>query len=164
MSIGFLVPNQEAIIWRGPMLVKMLQQFLHQVAWGNPDFLIVDLPPGTGDVQLSLSQLIPLTGAIIVTTPQDVALADVQRSVKMFEKTSVPLMGVIENMSYFEAPDTGKLPTREAGDQGKPIVAADPECAQTSRFREIAKQIIAQQGAKESAGELELPVVSEAYE
>ncbi len=192
MSIGFLIPDQEAVIWRGPMLSKMLQQFLQQVAWGEPDYLIVDLPPGTGDIQLSLSQLIPLTGAVIVTTPQDVALADVHRSIKMFEKTNVPLLGVIENMSYFEAPDTktryqifgggadkkkiaalgteiiGELPlemaTREGSDAGQPIVVSQPESEQAQRFRAIAQNIIARQGSTDVPGGLELPDVSKAYQ
>jgi ATP-binding protein involved in chromosome partitioning len=188
MSIGFLIPDQEAVIWRGPMLTKMLQQFLEQVAWGRPDYLIVDLPPGTGDVQLSLSQMIPLTGGLIVTTPQDVALADVCRSVRMFEKTDVPLLGVIENMSYFEAPDTGKryrifgggrdlqrlaalrtevigeipleIPTREGSDSGQPIVVAEPTSAQALRFRKIAQQIMAEQASANSADEIQLPDLS----
>ncbi len=192
MSIGLLIADEEAVIWRGPMLSKMLQQFLHQVAWEEPDYLVVDLPPGTGDVQLSLTQLIPLSGAVIVTTPQDVALADVRRSVKMFEKTNVPLLGVVENMSYFEAPDTHaryqifgggadkdkltalgteligelplEIPTREGADRGEPIVIADPEGAQAERFRTIARKIIAQQGSKKSPGGLDLPDVSKAYQ
>jgi len=192
MSIGFLVPSAEAVIWRGPMLAGMLKQFLQQVVWGDPEYLIVDLPPGTGDVQLSLTQLIPLSGAVVVTTPQDVALADVRRAVKMLEKTKVPILGIVENMAYFEAPDTGKryyifgggddksafdqfgsevlaeIPletaTRESGDNGKPILISEPESAQSQRFRELAKRIMAKQdkmNAEKSA--LELPSVGEAY-
>ncbi len=191
MSIGFLVPHEDAIIWRGPMLGKMLQQFLSQVVWGNPDYLVIDLPPGTGDIQLSLAQLIPVTGAVVVTTPQDVALADVRRSIKMFEKTNVPLLGVVENMSYFETPDTKQryqifgggadkeklkalgteiigelpleIPTREGGDQGKPIVVSAPDSEQAKRFRAIARRLIAKQGGESGPGGLDLPDVGEAY-
>lgn len=192
MSIGFLLPEGEAVIWRGPMQTKMLQQFLGQVEWGYPNYLVVDLPPGTGDVQLSLSQMIPLTGGIIVTTPQDVALADVKRSVRMFEKTGVSLLGVIENMSYFEAPDTGKrymifgggpdkqklaalgtevigeipleIPTRESSDTGQPIVVTEPQSAQAGRFRQIAQKIIAAKASADSKDEIKLPDLSEAYQ
>lgn len=192
MSIGFLIPGEEAVIWRGPMLTKMLQQFLQQVAWDGPDFLIVDLPPGTGDIQLSLTQLIPLSSAIVVTTPQDVALADVKRATKMLEKTHVPILGVVENMAYFVAPDTGKkyhifgggadkqkltalgaevlaeLPletsTREAGDAGKPVVLSAPESEQSQRFRAMARTVIAKQNQlNEAVGGLELPSVKDAY-
>lgn len=109
MSMGFLMGAGDAVIWRGPMLSKALQQFLEQVEWGDLDYLIVDLPPGTGDVQLSLSQMIPLSGAVVVTTPQDVALADVKRAIKMFEITQVPILGVVENMSRFECPHCHQL-------------------------------------------------------
>ncbi|MBI3540932.1 MAG: Mrp/NBP35 family ATP-binding protein [Deltaproteobacteria bacterium] len=108
MSMGFLIGAQDAVVWRGPMLAKMLQQFLEQVEWGNLDYLVVDLPPGTGDVQLTLSQLIPLSGAVVVTTPQDVAMADVLRAIKMFRMTKVPLLGLVENMSHFECPHCKK--------------------------------------------------------
>src|SRR3989338_975014 len=98
MSIGFIADETQAVIWRGPMIHKILDEFLSRVEWGALDYLIVDLPPGTGDAQLSLSQLIPLTGAVVVTTPQEVALADVKRAVQMFKKVQIPLLGVIENM------------------------------------------------------------------
>ena len=104
MSIGFMVPEEQAMIWRGPMLHSAIRQFLSDVDWGELDYLIIDLPPGTGDVALTLTQAIPLTGAVIVTTPQDVALADVRRGVAMFERLGVPILGVIENMSYFLCP------------------------------------------------------------
>ena len=183
MSIGFLIPGEEAVIWRGPMLTKMLQQFLQQVAWNEPDFLIVDLPPGTGDIQLSLTQLIPLSSAIVVTTPQDVALADVKRAAKMLEKTKVPVLGIVENMAYFVAPDTGnkyhifgggadkeklralgadvlaelplETPTREAGDAGKPIVLSEPESKQSQRFRTMARAVIEKQNKLNVAQSLE---------
>ena len=189
MSMGFLISSGEAIIWRGPMLGKMLQQFLEQVEWGNLDYLIVDLPPGTGDVQLSLSQLIPLSVAVAVTTPQDVALADVARALKMFEMVKVPVLGVIENMSSFVCPHChksapifggegavpgknyknlnlpllGSLPlelaTRLSGDEGEPIVVREPEGEQTRRFREIARQIAAHQSVVNFQQTLELPTL-----
>lgn len=192
MSIGFLIPGEEAVIWRGPMLTKMLQQFLQQVAWESPDYLIVDLPPGTGDIQLSLTQLIPLSSAIVVTTPQDVALADVKRAAKMLEKTKVPVLGIVENMAYFMAPDTGEkyyifgggadkqklnalgaevlaeipleTPTREASDAGQPIVLSDPDSEQSGRFRALARTVIEKQNKlNEAVGGLELPSVKDAY-
>lgn len=106
MSIGFLIEDASSVIWRGPMLFKAIDQFLYDTEWGDLDYLIVDLPPGTGDVQLTLSQKIPLTGAIVVTTPQNVALADAKKAIDMFERTHVPIIGVIENMSYFKNPVT----------------------------------------------------------
>nr|WP_223267115.1 Mrp/NBP35 family ATP-binding protein [Chlorobium phaeovibrioides] len=105
MSIGFLVETDTALIWRGPMASSAIKQFITEVAWGELDYLIFDLPPGTGDIQLTLAQTIPLTGAVIVTTPQDVALADVSKAVNMFAKVNVPILGVIENMSWYELPD-----------------------------------------------------------
>ena len=182
MSMGFLMGSQDAVIWRGPMLAKMLQQFLEQVEWGNLDYLIVDLPPGTGDVQLSLSQLIPLSGAVVVTTPQDVALADVKRAIKMFNMTHIPILGIVENMSSFECPHChketpifgsgipnlevpflGKLPleveTRTAGDEGEPIVVRDPKSKQAERFRTIARQIAASQSVLNFQQTLELPTL-----
>lgn len=104
MSMSFLIGAQEAVVWRGPMLAKMLQQFLEQVNWGELDYLVLDLPPGTGDVQLTLAQLIPVSGAVVVGTPQDVAMADVARAVKMFNMTQVPILGIVENMSGFDCP------------------------------------------------------------
>lgn len=109
MSIGFLLPDKDtAMIWRGPMVHSALRNFLQEVEWGELDYLIVDLPPGTGDAHLTLTQSIPLTGALIVTTPQDVALADARKGVTLFRKTNTPILGIVENMSYFIAPDTGK--------------------------------------------------------
>ncbi|WP_027480867.1 Mrp/NBP35 family ATP-binding protein [Deinococcus pimensis] len=107
LSMANLMPAGQALVWRGPMLHSAVQQFLRDAAWGELDYLIVDLPPGTGDVQLSLSQTVTLSGAVIVTTPQDVALIDAARAVDMFRKNNVPVLGVVENMSYFVAPDTG---------------------------------------------------------
>ncbi len=169
MSIGFMVPEEQAMIWRGPMLHSAIRQFLTDVEWGALDYLIIDLPPGTGDVALSLTQAIPLTGAIIVTTPQDVALADVRRGVAMFERLGVPILGIIENMSYFVCPhcsekteifraDGGKNMSERfgvaflgaipldaevctAGDIGVPIVAGHPESPQASAFGVVATEL-----------------------
>ncbi|RME73187.1 MAG: iron-sulfur cluster carrier protein ApbC, partial [Chloroflexi bacterium] len=171
MSMGFLIDPSEAVIWRGPMIHSAIRQFLEDVNWGNLDYLVVDLPPGTGDASLSLAQSLSLTGAVIVTTPQKVALSDVVRGVKMFQQLNVPILGVIENMSYFVAPDTGKRydifghgggadmarqvgveflgevplePTvREGGDEGQPIVVRDPSSPAAQAIREIAQKIAA---------------------
>ena len=169
MSIGFMVPEEQAMIWRGPMLHSSIRQLLSDVEWGELDYLIIDLPPGTGDVALSLTQAIPLTGALIVTTPQDVALADVRRGVAMFERLGVPILGVIENMSYFLCPhcnekteifrkDGGKNTSERfgvaflgqipldaevctAGDLGVPIVAGHPESPQSEAFGTVAQEL-----------------------
>lgn len=171
MSIGFMVPDGEAVIWRGPMLMGALQQLLNQVQWGRLDVLLVDLPPGTGDVQLTLSQKAEVTGAVIVSTPQDIALLDARKAFDMFRKTGTPVLGVVENMSTHicsncgheehifghggakaEAesvgvPFLGSIPLdlsiREAGDGGAPIVAAKPDTPQAGAFRDIADALIA---------------------
>ena len=155
MSMGFLNPGDKPLVWRGPMLHSVIQQFLRQVDWGELDYLLIDLPPGTGDAPLSLSQLIPLSGVVIVTTPQDVALQDVAKGMAMFKQLEVPIIGVIENMSYFICPNCsekhesfgrgggeriaktfgvpflGQIPmqlnVRLGGDEGQPVVMADPE-------------------------------------
>lgn len=170
MSIGFMVPEGEAVIWRGPMLIGALQQLLGQVQWGRLDVLLVDLPPGTGDVQLTLSQKAEVTGAIVVSTPQDIALLDARKALNMFEKTNTPVLGLIENMSTHicsncgheehifghggaekEAaalglPFLGAIPLdmqiRLAGDEGAPIVAARPDTPQAGVFRDIAERLI----------------------
>lgn len=185
MSMGFLIGAQEAVAWRGPMLAKMLQQFLEQVDWGKLDYLIVDLPPGTGDVQLTLSQLIPISGAVVVTTPQEVAMADVLRAIQMFRMTHVPLLGIVENMSSFVCPHCrkssdifggsddkgrykkldlpllGEIPleieTRKSGDNGIPIVEKSPSSAQALGFQSIARRLAAAQDAQNFQKELELP-------
>ncbi len=154
MSMGFMLKEDQAVVWRGPMLGKALQQFIEDVDWGNLDYVVVDMPPGTGDVQLSLGQLLPVTGAVVVTTPQDVAFADVRRAIKMLELTKIPSLGLVENMSGFVCGSCGashaifgesrieshaarldmevlaKLPldsvTAVAADQGEPIVVASP--------------------------------------
>lgn len=169
ISFGFFVKPDEAVVWRGPMVARMLQQFLDDVRWGELDTMIVDMPPGTGDIQLSLTQLLSVTGAVIVSTPQDVALADAVKGVSMFQKVNVDILGIVENMSYFECPEChhqtpifsreggrkkaeelkvpflGEIPletaTRSAGDEGLPIILKDPKSAQAKRFLEIAKKI-----------------------
>ena len=169
MSIGFMVPEEQAMIWRGPMLHSAIRQFLTDVEWDELDYLIIDLPPGTGDVALTLSQAIPLTGTVIVTTPQDVALADVRRGVAMFERLGVPILGIIENMSYFLCPhcnekteifssDGGRKTSEQfgvtflgeipldaevctAGDLGVPIVAGHPDSPQAAAFGSVASEL-----------------------
>src|SRR3989442_3082556 len=108
MSMAFFLKEDEPVVWRGPMLHGAMKQFLGDVLWGKLDYLFIDLPPGTGDVQLTLSQIIPLTGAVLVTTPQDVALLDVRKAAAMFKKVNVPILGVVENMSYFNCPHCGE--------------------------------------------------------
>ncbi len=162
MSIGFLVPEGEALIWRGPMLHKAIRQLITDVAWDNLDYLVVDLPPGTGDAQLSLAQSVPLTGGVIVTTPQAVALADARRGFTAFEKLEVPVMGIIENMAgevfgegggenaakRLGVPFLGRIYlapfVRQGGDAGKPVVAYQPESEQAAAFRALAQRVAAQ--------------------
>ncbi|MFP4439321.1 MAG: Mrp/NBP35 family ATP-binding protein [Chloroflexaceae bacterium] len=171
ISIGFLIDESQPVIWRGPMVTQLLRQFLYNVAWAPLDYLVIDMPPGTGDVALTLAQSLPLTGAVIVTTPQMVATIDVVKAMQMFHKVNVPLLGLVENMSYFVAPDTGKrydifgtggaerlaqeqnLPllgqiplgtsVREGGDQGRPAVINDMPDAYAEVFREVARQLAA---------------------
>ena len=172
ISMGFFVPEDQAVVWRGPMVHTAIQQLFRDVLWGELDYLLIDLPPGTGDAQLTLSQLVPLAGAITVTTPQDVALHDVRKGMMMFQKVNVPLLGIIENMSYFvcghcgerteifaygggeraaeklDVPFLGRVPIdpaiREGGDTGRPLVVAHPESPQAKAFRDIAGQVMAQ--------------------
>lgn len=169
ISVGFMVAPDQPIIWRGPMVSSLLRQFLYDVRWGELDYLVIDLPPGTGDIQLTLAQALPLSGAVIVTTPQDVALADVVRGIEMFRKLNVPILGVIENMSYFIAPDTGKrydifghgggartsermdvpflgeIPLgsaiRHGGDIGQPAILSDEPDAYAEAFRSTARAL-----------------------
>lgn len=171
MSMGFLVDPSQPVIWRGPMIHNALRQFLQDVDWGNLDYLVIDLPPGTGDASLSLAQSLSLTGAVIVTTPQQVALSDVVRGVGMFQQLDVPILGVVENMSYFVAPDTGKrydifgygggakmaqevgvdflgeIPlepqVRIGGDEGTPIVVHDADAAAARAIRAVAQKVAA---------------------
>ena len=170
MSIGFLVKRDEPLIWRGPMLHSAIQQFLRDVEWGDLDYLIIDLPPGTGDAQLSLTQSIPLSGGVIVTLPQQVSLEDARRGLEMFRKLNVPILGVVENMSYLELPDGNRVdvfgsgggqilaeatqvpfigtipmdPTvREGGDQGTPIVVSNPDSPSAKALRKVAESVAA---------------------
>src|SRR5688572_27614854 len=172
ISMALLVPPDKPMILRGPMLHGVVRQFLSDVNWGELDYLIVDMPPGTGDVQLSLAQLVPVQGAVLVTTPQEVSLSDVRRAVKMFETVNVPVLGVIENMSYFIAPDTGikyeifgsgggqklcdeyglnflgqvpmGMEVREGGDKGVPVVVSAPESPQSKAFHKVAEEVARQ--------------------
>ena len=180
ISMAFLVPEDAPLVWRGPMVHQYLQAFFRDVLWGDLDYLLIDLPPGTGDVQLSLSQMVPLAGAITVTTPQEVALYDVRKGMAMFQKVNVPLLGIIENMSFFLCghcgerteifsygggeraaeklgiPFLGRIPIdpaiRDGGDSGHPIVTANPASPQAEAFREIAKKIMAEVGGAEKSG------------
>jgi ATP-binding protein involved in chromosome partitioning len=170
MSIGFMIERDQPAIWRGPIIMKVITQFLRDVAWGTLDYLIVDMPPGTGDAQLSLVQATTLHGGIIVTTPQQVAIGDALRGVKMFERVNVPVLGVVENMSYFENPETGKpiavfgsgggqqlanevdvpllgqIPIDprivEGGDTGRPIVVSEPTSPAARALVAIAERVV----------------------
>jgi ATP-binding protein involved in chromosome partitioning len=171
MSMGFFLPKDEAVIWRGPMLHKMIQEFLGRVEWGDLDYLVIDLPPGTGDVQLSLCQTIPLTGAVIVSTPQDVALEVASKAILMFQKLNVPILGIVENMSYHicshcgqrddvfghggarqasdraRIPFLGEIPLAAAictkSDAGRPVALEPPDEAISRSFHEVAGQLAA---------------------
>ena len=170
MSMGLLVPDDTAMIWRGPMVQSALTQMLNSVAWGNLDVIVIDLPPGTGDIQISLAQQVNLAGAVIVSTPQDIALLDVVKALTMFQKANVPLLGMIENMSYWSCPDCGRVDhifgeggvkaeakkrdiellgeipisaqVRQSSDSGIPIIISEPESIQSENYRNIAKKII----------------------
>ncbi len=162
MSMGFLVPPGEPLVWRGPMLHSAIRQLFSDVAWGELDYMIIDLPPGTGDAQLSLAQSVPLTGAVVVTQPQDVALSDAQKGLAMFQKLDVPIIGVVENMSgeffgegggqrlaeRYQVPFLGRVPLdpqiRIGGDSGKPIVTTAPETPSGRAFQKIAGLVAAQ--------------------
>ncbi|GLS31419.1 ATP-binding protein involved in chromosome partitioning [Mesorhizobium albiziae] len=169
MSMGFLVDEETPMIWRGPMVMSALTQMLREVEWGPLDVLVVDMPPGTGDAQLTMAQQVPLAGAVIVSTPQDLALIDARKGLNMFKKVDVPLLGIVENMSYFLAPDTGKrydifghggarkeaerlgvtflgevplvMAIRETSDAGAPVVASRPDGAEAKIYRDIAARV-----------------------
>lgn len=171
MSLGFLIPDDKPLIWRGPMVMSAVEQLLRDVDWGDLDYLFIDLPPGTGDAQLSLTQKTTLTGAVIVTTPQDVALLDAGKGLAMFKNVGVDVLGIIENMSFYlcphcgerseifshgggkkasekeEVPFLGEIPInvkiREGGDSGQPLVVAEPDGELAKRFRDIAKTLAA---------------------
>jgi ATP-binding protein involved in chromosome partitioning len=180
MSIGFLVDEETPMIWRGPMVMGALEQMMGQVEWGALDIMVVDMPPGTGDAQLTMSQRVPLAGAVIVSTPQDVALLDARRGVRMFEKVNVPVLGVIENMSYFCCPNCNhrtemfghggarreaerlgveflgelplKLEIRELADAGTPIVTSRPDSPEAAEYRRIAARVWEKARARAEAG------------
>src|SRR5205807_9271846 len=133
MSMGFIVPPSQAVIWRGPMVHKAVTQFLTDIAWGALDYLVIDLPPGTGDAQLTLTQTAPLSGAVIVTTPQEVSLIDARKGLEMFRQVRVPVLGIVENMSYFEGEDGKRVPIfgqggglKLAGEAGVPFLGEIP--------------------------------------
>jgi ATP-binding protein involved in chromosome partitioning len=169
MSMGFLIPADQPLVWRGPMLHSVVNQFCHQVDWGTLDYLIVDMPPGTGDIQLSLAQLVPVTGAVLVTTPQEVSIQDVRKAYAMFDKVRVPVVGFVENMSWFKCDGCDKkhflfgaeggrilakkfdsevlaqLPVqptvREGGDIGRPIVISEPQSIVAVEMRTLARKV-----------------------
>jgi ATP-binding protein involved in chromosome partitioning len=169
MSMGFLVDEETPMIWRGPMVMSALTQMLREVEWGELDVLVVDMPPGTGDAQLTMAQQVPLAGAVIVSTPQDLALIDARKGLNMFRKVDVPLLGIVENMSYFIAPDTGnrydifghggakkeaerlgvaflgevplQMEIRETSDSGSPVVVSNPEGPEAKIYRDIAGKV-----------------------
>ena len=171
MSMGFILPQDQPVIWRGPMLHNAIRQFLGDVEWGNLDYLVIDLPPGTGDTQLSLVQSVPLTGGVVVATPQDVALADVVKGITMFRALEVPVLGFVENMSYFLCPHCGErtdifahggaraiaekygvpflgeipldVAIRVGGDSGKPVTATQPDSPYAQAFQNLACSIAA---------------------
>ena len=169
ISMGLLIDEESPVVWRGPMIMKTIQQFAHNVVWGELDFLLIDLPPGTGDAQLSLAQILPLDGALVVTTPQKAAVDVARRGARMFEKVNVPILGVVENMSYLldeesgnknhlfgqgggastaqalKCPFLGEIPLHEevrlGGDHGTPVVVANPENPSSKELNEVARKI-----------------------
>ncbi|MCO7230061.1 iron-sulfur cluster carrier protein ApbC [Halomonas sp. CnH100-B] len=180
MSMAFMVNTRDAMVWRGPMVVGAFQQMLTQTQWDDLDFLLIDMPPGTGDIQLTLAQKVPVSGAVIVTTPQDIALLDARKGIEMFRKVNVPVLGVVENMSLYHCEkcgheaaifgtgggdriaqeyDTqvlGRLPLtlsiRELADSGRPSVVSEPESAVSRTFAEIASQVAQSVSASHSGG------------
>jgi ATP-binding protein involved in chromosome partitioning len=181
MSMGFVVPPHQAVIWRGPMVHRAITQFLTDLDWGALDYLVIDLPPGTGDAQLTLTQTAPLSGAVIVTTPQDVSLIDARKGLEMFRQVRVPVLGIVENMSYFQGEDgrryeifrhgggkklateagvpfLGEIPidprVAECGDMGEPIVAKYPDSPVALAYRELAVTVINELKKTESGPEL----------
>jgi ATP-binding protein involved in chromosome partitioning len=168
MSMGFLIEGDQPVIWRGPMIMKTIQQFFSSVDWGDLDYLLIDLPPGTGDAQLSLCQTVPLDGGVIITTPQEASLGVVRKGIAMFQKVNVPILGIVENMSYFTAPNgdrveifghgggkdeaerqkvtfLGEVPLfteiREGGDKGEPVVVSKPSSAAAKSFISVAEKL-----------------------
>jgi ATP-binding protein involved in chromosome partitioning len=189
MSMGFLVDEETPMIWRGPMVMSALTQMLREVNWGDIDIMVVDMPPGTGDAQLTMAQQVPLAGAVIVSTPQDLALIDARRGVGMFRKVNVPVLGIVENMSYFIAPDTGKrydifghggarleaerigapflgevpldMALRENSDNGTPLTATEPDGPHAKIYRDIAAKVWAQVTAERASGKAAPAIVFE---
>ncbi len=186
ISIGFLVKPGQALIWRGPMLHSAIRQFVGDVDWGELDYMIVDLPPGTGDAPLSLAQTLPLSGGVIVTLPQQVSLDDASRGLQMFQQLQVPVLGVVENMSYLELPDGNRIEVfgrgggqqlaeaagvpllatlpmdpavREGGDSGAPIVASKPDSPVAQAFVKLADAIVAQLPEDDSAAPIDIKLV-----
>ena len=188
MSIGFLVDAEQAVVWRGPMATQALDQLLRQTRWKELDYLVIDMPPGTGDIQLTLSQRVPLTGAVIVTTPQDIALLDARKGVNMFEKVGVPILGIVENMAVhvctqcghvehifgadggkrmaaqYEVPYLGALPLtmkiREQTDSGTPTVAAEPDGEIARLYKAVARQIAVVVAAKAKDFSARFPTIN----
>lgn len=188
MSIGFLVEPDQAMIWRGPMATQALEQLLRQTAWDDLDYLIVDMPPGTGDIQLTLSQRVPMTGSVIVTTPQDIALLDARKAIKMFEKVGVPILGIVENMAvhvcsncghveHIFGADGGKnmaaeygmdylgalplnLQIRVQADGGKPTVVADPDSEIAELYRAVARKVAVSIAAKNKDFSSKFPTIT----
>ncbi len=186
ISTGFFIRQDQAVVWRGPMLAKMVEQLTNQVEWGELDYLVIDLPPGTGDVQLSLCQRLALTGALVVTTPQPMAVNVAEKAIIMFQQLKTPLLGVVENMSYFESRTTGereyifgsggaeriserwnipllgKIPlattVRETSDDGTPIVIADPEAPAAQAFLTVARRLADEVAKQRRKSEDEIPV------
>ncbi|NGO52541.1 Mrp/NBP35 family ATP-binding protein [Allomesorhizobium camelthorni] len=185
MSMGFLVDEETPMIWRGPMVMSALTQMLREVEWGELDILVVDMPPGTGDAQLTMAQQVPLAGAVIVSTPQDLALIDARKGLNMFKKVDVPLLGIVENMSYFVAPDTGKrydifghggarkeaerlgvtflgevplqMEIRETSDSGSPVVVSNSEGPEAKIYRGIASKVWERVTEERAAAEASVP-------
>ncbi len=188
MSIGFLVEPDQAMIWRGPMATQALDQLLHQTKWRALDYLLVDMPPGTGDIALTLSQRVPLTGAVIVTTPQDIALLDARKGLKMFEKVGVPILGIVENMAVYVCPQCGhtehifgadggkhmaadygvdylgslplNLSIREQADSGRPTVVADPESEIATLYKAVARKVAVKVAASARDFSAKFPTIS----
>jgi ATP-binding protein involved in chromosome partitioning len=187
LSMGFLVDPNEAVVWRGPMVTSAVRQFLEQTDWGELDYLVLDLPPGTGDIQLTLVQTVPLAGAIVVSTPQDVALADARKGVAMFKKVNVPVLGIVENMAYFTPPDLpdrkyylfgeggakalatelgvpllAEIPleqtVREGGDEGRPLSVQDLSSPSARAFAELAQRTAQELSIRNAGADVEIPL------
>jgi len=185
MSMGFLVEEDTPMIWRGPMVMSALEQMLHDVIWGELDVLVVDMPPGTGDAQLTMAQRVPLAGAVIVSTPQDIALLDAKKGLNMFRKVDVPVLGIIENMSYFVCPHCGgrseifshggarreaerlgmeflgeiplDIAIRETSDSGQPITVSDPDSPHARAYRAIADRLAEKLANRSTAEQRQAP-------